>query len=106
MPPLNDAASNEAAIPTKSAELRSLYGIPFQPRAWKDASHPAFLCITSIERSIAMLAPELTGELLDVGCGEQPYAEYFPHITRKRACDFNSKRGNVDFECPADRIPL
>jgi SAM-dependent methyltransferase len=91
----------------KAAELRALYGNPnFSPRMWTDASDIAFIGITLIERSISLLAPELRGELLDVGCGRQPYASYFQHLTRKRACDFNSKRGQVDFECPADRIPL
>ncbi len=98
---------NETAPWDKAAELRALYGNPdFQPRSWTDWSDHAFLDISLIERSIALLAPQLTGELLDVGCGQQPYVDYFKHVTRKRACDFNSKRGNVDFECPAHQIPL
>ena len=76
------------------------------PRKWTDSSDHGFICITLIERSIALLAKNLSGELLDVGCGEQPYAGYFTHVARKRACDFNRARGNVDFECPADKIPL
>jgi SAM-dependent methyltransferase len=88
-------------------EIRALYANPnFTPQAWKDPSDHAFIGISLIERSIAVLAPELTGELLDVGCGPQPYANYFRHVKRKRACDFNAKRGQVDFECPADKIPL
>lgn len=91
----------------KARELRAIYHNPdFSPRAWKDTSDLAYLGITLIERSIALLAPELTGELLDVGCGQQPYASYFQHVKRKRTCDFDSKRGKVDFECPADHIPL
>lgn len=90
-----------------AAELRALYGERgFAPRAYTDMCYPSFIGITLIERSICLLSRELTGELLDVGCGSQPYASYFTHVTRKRACDFNAKRGAVDFECPADRIPL
>src|SRR5262249_25084926 len=89
------------------AALRALYADEnFHPRAWTDSSDHAFINNHLIERSISLLAPRLGGELLDVGCGQQPYASYFNHVARKRACDFNAKRGSVDFECPADRIPL
>ena len=87
--------------------LRSLYADrAFAPRAWTDTANHTFINNLLIERSISLLAPQLGGEFLDVGCGAQPYAGYFTHVTRKRACDFNAKRGQVDFECPADRIPL
>ena len=87
--------------------LRDLYSNRvFRPRAWKDSTDHAYIDIHLIERSIALLSEELTGELLDVGCGRQPYAEYFGHVARKRACDFDAKRGDVDFACPADDIPL
>lgn len=90
-----------------AAALRALYADrSFTTRAWLDPAHQAFIGIVLIERSIALLAPELKGDFLDVGCGQQPYASYFKHVKSKRACDFNAKRGNVDFECPADRVPL
>src|SRR5260221_13513346 len=90
-----------------AAELRAFYGERgFTPRVYTDMCYPSFIGITLIERSISLLARDLTGELLDVGCGTQPYASYFSHVARKRACDFNAERGKVDFECPADRIPL
>src|ERR1700685_729035 len=87
--------------------LRDLYSNrAFRPRVWKDSADHAYIDILLIERSIALLAENLTGELLDVGCGRQPYASYFGHVARKRACDFDPKRGDVDFACPADKIPL
>jgi SAM-dependent methyltransferase len=96
-----------APEPDLRAALRELYANrDFVPRVFRDPADHAYPGIIGIERSIALLAPELTGEMLDVGCGLQPYASYFAHVTRKRACDFNAARGNVDFECPADRIPL
>lgn len=86
--------------------LRELYAQRFEPRAWQDSSDQAFIGISLIERSIALCAPELVGDLLDVGCGQQPYVSYFTRLTSKRACDFDDKRGTLDFTCPADRIPL
>lgn len=88
-------------------DLRELYqGQEFTPRAWTDASDHGFICVHMIERSIALLARNLEGDLIDVGCGQQPYATYLTHTKRKWACDFDGKRGKVDFECPADAIPL
>ena len=98
---------NPAARREQATALRELYDAPgFEPRAWRDAADPAFIAVTLIERSIARLAPELGGELLDVGCGQRPYASYFTHAKRQQACDFAAKRGPVDFECPAHRVPL
>jgi SAM-dependent methyltransferase len=94
-------------LPDLRAALRELYeDHSFVPQTWRDPADQAYPGIVLIERSIARLAPELTGELLDVGCGREPYARYFTHVARKRACDFDAARGNVDFACPADRIPL
>ena len=88
-------------------DLNRLYQISdFTPRAWPDEADHAFINITLIERSIAWLAPELCGEMLDIGCGQRPYAGYFTHVNRQQACDFDAKRGPVDFECPADSVPL
>ncbi|HTX21760.1 MAG TPA: class I SAM-dependent methyltransferase, partial [Candidatus Aquilonibacter sp.] len=50
--------------------------------------------------------PRLKGELIDVGCGLQPYKNYYAHATRVVACDFDAKRGQVDFACPAHAIPV
>jgi len=90
-----------------AAALRSLYADRnFRPRNITDLANHTFINNSLIERSISLLAPKLSGEFLDVGCGEQPYVSYFKHVARRRACDFDSRRGQVDFECPADKIPL
>ncbi len=87
--------------------LRELYDLPgYQPRTWRDTSDFAYIGIALIERSIALLAPQLKGTVLDVGCGNRPYASYFSHVSKMIACDFNAARGPVDFECPADKVPL
>jgi SAM-dependent methyltransferase len=99
--------SSTLRAPGKIQELKSLYNQQnFQPRAWPDISDPNFLCLTLVERSIALLAEELGGKLLDVGCGQQPYVYYFRHIMCKQACDVDAERGNMDFQCPAHCIPL
>ncbi|RYD77074.1 MAG: SAM-dependent methyltransferase [Verrucomicrobiaceae bacterium] len=87
--------------------LKSLYADRnFTPQAWTDPADYAFLGIHLVERSIALLAPKLRGEFLDVGCGTQPYAKYFDHLPLRHACDFDPGRGNVNFACPADKIPV
>lgn len=51
--------------------MRRLYAFgPFKPQAFPDPSDPGFIATHLIERSIALLAPELQGEMLDVGCGQ------------------------------------
>jgi SAM-dependent methyltransferase len=59
-----------------------------------------------IERSMALLAPELAGDLLDVGCGESPYESYLGHTRSKRKCDYNAARGAVDFVSSAVCLPV
>lgn len=87
--------------------FRNLYADQsFRPRAFTDEADIAFVTVHLIERSIALLAPNLAGDMLDVGCGNQPYLSYFNHVTSKQACDFDASRGNVDFACSADSIPL
>lgn len=87
--------------------MRRLHAFePFKPQSFPDTSDSGFIATNLIERSIAMLSLEIQGEMLDVGCGNQPYRRYFSHTTRIQACDFDRTRGDVDFACPADKIPL
>ena len=89
------------------AALRQLHASRLRkPASWNDKSDHAYIGIHLIERSIAGLAPRLGGELIDVGCGQQPYRGYFSHVSRIVACDFNGARGKVDFTCPAHAIPV
>jgi SAM-dependent methyltransferase len=98
---------NIRAMPDIKASFRSLYSDKnFHPLSFPDEADIAFVTVHLIERSIALLAPNLKGEMLDVGCGKQPYLPYFNHVISKKACDFDASRGNIDFECPANSIPL
>jgi SAM-dependent methyltransferase len=94
--------------PNLSDALRAIYSIPgFQPRARTDDSDGGFIAVSLIERSIALLSRELKGTVIDVGCGERPYEPfYFSHLEKMIGCDFDGKRGPVDFECSADNIPM
>jgi SAM-dependent methyltransferase len=87
-------------------ELRRLHMSPLlTPPTWGDSSDHAFINNRLIERSIAGLASQLHGELIDVGCGQQPYKAYLGQVQRIVACDYDPMRGNVDFACPAHAIP-
>jgi SAM-dependent methyltransferase len=88
-------------------ELRAIYRqSAFEPTAWLDPADPAYIGIHLIERSVAFLAPQISGDLIDVGCGQQPYRKHFSHVRRKIACDYDATRGEVDFACPASDIPV
>lgn len=78
----------------------------FKPISFTDESDRGFISVHLIERSISLLANKLAGEMLDVGCGRQPYLPYFNHIENKLACDVDARRGNIDFECYAHKVPL
>jgi SAM-dependent methyltransferase len=89
-----------------STALQQLYAEPrFRAVSWPDPADHAYIGIHLIERSIAALASRLHGDLLDVGCGRQPYRPYFQHMLRYVGCDHDASRGTVDFACPAHAIP-
>lgn len=92
---------------TAKEGLKRLYSdTSFSPRVFTNSSEHGFIGVHLIERSIALLASELRGDFLDVGCGTQPYRVYFSHIEKITACDYDANRGDVDFACPADQVPL
>ena len=89
------------------AALRALYADrAFSPRTWRDPAEHGYIAIHLIERSVAALAPRIRGEMIDVGCGRQPYRSYFAHLSRIVACDHDGTRGTVDIVCPAHAIPV
>ena len=47
----------------------------------------------------------MQGDLLDVGCGSQPYRIYFNHVNSYTACDFDTSKPGVGFVCPAHDVP-
>lgn len=89
-----------------SATLRKLYEYDFQPVVRGDPADPHHTTVAHIERSVALLANELQGDLLDVGCGQKPYADYFRHAKSYRGCDYKATKADLDFICPAHTVPL
>ena len=89
------------------ATLQDLYRLPCQGLSLlaKDSSDAQFIVNHLVELSIALLSPSLSSPILDVGCGSRPYDSYFTHM-KKINCDFDSKRGQVDVECPATELPF
>lgn len=87
------------------AALQDLYSLPPQGLGLlaKDSSDAQFIVNHLLDLSIALLSPFLNGPILDVGCGSRPYDSYFSHM-KKVSCDFDSKRGQVDVECPATEL--
>ena len=87
--------------------LRELYAArPLNPPIYRDEAEYSYLNNHLIERSIALLAHEITGVVLEVGCGEQPYKRYFSHAKKIIATDFNPARGVVDVAAPACPLPF
>ena len=89
------------------AALQDLYSFPPQGLSYlaKDRSDAQFIVNHLLDLSIALLSPFLNGPILDVGCGSRPYDSYFTHM-KMISCDFDSRRGVVDVECPATDLPF
>lgn len=49
----------------------------FQPRFWSILINPFFLIRRDLFRNIRALAPQISGRLLDFGCGRKPYENLF-----------------------------
>jgi SAM-dependent methyltransferase len=58
--------------------LRQLYRKQdFNPDFWGLFTNPFYIARKGLYHSIKSLAPEITGNVLDVGCGRKPYRELF-----------------------------
>jgi len=87
--------------------LRELYETPLlQPHSFSDEADYSYLNNHLLEHSIALLASEITGVVLEVGCGKQPYKRYFTRVQKIIATDFDPARGTVDVATPASPLPF
>lgn len=85
----SNRAMNQKFITDLRPALRALYASQLHRSAtWNDESDHAFINNHLIERSFAGLALRLSGELIDVGCGRQPYRAYFRYAPRKSLAQF------------------
>ncbi len=64
---------------------------------WKrSVLNPYRLDVELLREGVAAFGPRLTGRLLDVGCGERPYAALFPGVTRYIGIEHLGAVINVD----------
>ncbi len=72
--------------------------------------NPFYFARRALRRELGGLAPRVTGELLDVGCGRKPYRDLFPGVTRYVGIDFDTPvtrgLGCADLLYDGRRFPL
>ncbi len=91
---------------TLRIELENLYKCQLPTSSRIKKCNNGFLAVDCIERSIFLLASEVKGRLLDVGCGDQPYRKFFEDSCKSiLACDYEASKPGIDFACPAHAIP-
>jgi SAM-dependent methyltransferase len=70
---------------------------------------------SSLDRSMRQAAPYAAGRLLDVGCGDKPYASIFaPYVTEYIGIEYaetydgsvNAAKGKADLTYSGDRLPF
>ena len=54
-------------------------------------SHPLYFIRKGLFNKISLYAPQLSGNLLDFGCGEKPYESLFTNVSSYTGLDYNSE---------------
>jgi SAM-dependent methyltransferase len=71
--------------------------------------NPFFIARSGLGKAIADIAPQLSGKLLDVGCGTKPYRKFFS-VTEYVGLDMDGeltrKRGLADYLYDGGRFPF
>lgn len=71
--------------------------------------NPFFIARSGLSNAMAHFAPQLTGKLLDVGCGTKPYRKLF-NVTGYVGLDIDSestqKRGIADYLYDGEKFPF
>jgi SAM-dependent methyltransferase len=49
--------------------------------------HPRYLAMRELRRVVAELSVQLTGQVIDIGCGKKPYASYLIRVDRHYGLD-------------------
>lgn len=63
----------------RTAIRRFISAQQFAPGIWGAFVNPFFIARRGLQREIAAASQQLSGRLLDVGCGQQPYRGLFTH---------------------------
>jgi SAM-dependent methyltransferase len=57
-------------------------------------SHPLYYIRKGLYRKISLYAPQMSGDLLDFGCGEKPYKSLFTNVQSYTGLDYDSEGHN------------
>jgi SAM-dependent methyltransferase len=72
-----------------------------------DVSHPYFLHYRTLNKALSEASKYAVGRLLDIGCGNKPYEEYFELVTAYIGCDVvQSSLHRVDVISTATSLPF
>jgi SAM-dependent methyltransferase len=83
-------------IPASQTQSPRLY----PPRTW-----PWYLHLTDLRKAIARAAGEVSGRILDYGCGEKPYAPLFRNATQYIGADLpNNPHADIHLDAEG-RLP-
>ena len=66
---------------TRNSLRRRIQSEHFNPTWLTFPIHPYFIIRSSLYKNISYLAPNVSGNILDVGCGRKPYEHLFTHST-------------------------
>lgn len=74
-------------------------------------SHPLYFIRKGLYSKISLYAPQLSGNLLDFGCGEKPYQSLFTNVSSYTGLDYDSEghshaNENVDVYYDGITIPF
>lgn len=82
----------------------------FQPSFWGLIFNPYYYSRQAIYQTVKKFAPEITGQVLDIGCGSQPYRQLFPvekYIGIDTANSGHDHGGEmIDLEYDGQTLPL
>jgi ubiquinone/menaquinone biosynthesis C-methylase UbiE len=60
--------------------------------------HPLYIVRKNLYRGVAKYAPQLTGKMMDFGCGEKPYKSLFNNISEYTGVDYDGEGHKHDKE--------
>lgn len=83
-------------------------GLPRLDDYHVDVTHPSFLHYRSLFSDLEKASVHARGTLLDIGCGNKPFAEMFKHrISKHIGCDVvQSSESRADVMCLATDLPF
>lgn len=79
----------------------------FNPGVLGVFTNPFYIARRELHKKIAILAPKLSGSLLDIGCGEKPYERLFRTVTTYTGMEFaDTKSLKADVQYDGSQFPF